>query len=781
MSAEPCLFEPDQFASGWSWPLTPSNYQRDLTLSREELKALARWTEYPLMGGSGRQKTVLALHRLRQPIADVLAVTGAQKVAWRGTMRLLLEEMHHRQMPFWAWTVDEWVASTYVSNPRAAKWSRVATDCRQHFLAVGYFLCGFRQFHEIGKLNRKSFIRKVFGPSYLNDAVEPIMSTLTQWGYQPKRLRPQVPEALAAILLFNRSPHLTDITLATLESLYFNNWVPAYIDDDLYLISRVLAEQGIIQQPLPLEKHIAKHEDAAGQTGDITQEWLDWCQRWEATTTLTPISRAGAYHDLLKAGRWLAQKYPEITSPEQWTRDVAIEYVAAVDRMLVGEYVSGRGLHPNQIGKPLTPNTKRGCLSTMRTFFRDCQSWGWMTTRFDPLRCFATPRSIRARIGPNPRVIADDIWAKLLWAGLNLTEEDLPLCVARDGAGKLRRRAWWYPLEMVKALATTWLFGGLRADEICRLRVGCIRWQWPDGLLPDFNTNPATDAICLLDIPTNKTNTAFTKPVDRNLGEAVEMWERVRPDQPPALDPKTGEVVDYLFSYRAYKLRTSYLNRTLIPMLCRKAGVPREDARGPITSHRARSTIASQLFNSKEPMSLFELQAWLGHRSPDTTQYYTKVTPTRLAKAYQDAGYFERNLRTIEVLIDQEAIRSGAAALGEPWRFYDLGHGYCTYDFFDQCPHRMACAKCAFYCPKDSSQAQLLEAKSNLQRMLQEIPLTNEERAAVDDGLTAIEKLSQQLMDVPTPAGPTPRQLAEEKGLVIPLLPSVRERGNGKV
>ena len=36
------------------------------------------------------------------------------------------------------------------------------------------------------------------------------------------------------------------------------------------------------------------------------------------------------------------------------------------------------------------------------------------------------PRSIAALIGPDPRVIADEIWAKLMWAGLNLTRDDLP-------------------------------------------------------------------------------------------------------------------------------------------------------------------------------------------------------------------------------------------------------------------------------------------------------------------------------------------------------------------
>ena len=131
--------------------------------------------------------------------------------------------------------------------------------------------------------------------------------------------------------------------------------------------------------------------------------------------------------------------------------------------------------------------------------------------------------------------------------------------------------------------------------------------------------------------------------------------------------------------------------------------MPREDARGRITSHRARSTIASQLYNAKEPMTLFELQAWLGHRSPQSTQHYTQITPTRLAQAYADAGYFGRNVRTVEVLIDRETVQNGAAASGTPWQYFDLGHGYCTYNFFEQCPHRMACARCDFYLPKAST------------------------------------------------------------------------------
>ncbi len=132
----------------------------------------------------------------------------------------------------------------------------------------------------------------------------------------------------------------------------------------------------------------------------------------------------------------------------------------------------------------------------------------------------------------------------------------------------------------------------------------------------------------------------------------------------------------------------------------------------------------------------------------------------------------------VEVLIDQDVVTSGAAADGVPWKFYDLGHGYCTYEFFEQCPHRMACAKCAFYRPKGSSQAQLLEGKANLLRMRQDMPLSEEERAAVEDGITALEKLCQQLAEVPTPAGPTPSQLMTGNQGVQTLIPVERVRRN---
>ena len=305
--------------------------------------------------------------------------------------------------------------------------------------------------------------------------------------------------------------------------------------------------------------------------------------------------------------------------------------------------------------EPVSPRTKAHNLMATRVFFRDCQEWEWIPRRFDPNRALALPRSIAALIGTNPRVIADEVWAKLLWAGLNLDPADLPGNSADT----------FYPMELIRAVTLTWLFSGLRSDEISRLRVGCIRWQH-DGLpIPgDSREILAEDAVCLLDVPVHKTGTAFTKPVDPIVGQAIEAWQALRPSQPKRLDRKTGEHVDMLFSVRAQPVAKDYINHTIIPALCGKAGVPTADVRGNITSHRARSTIASQLYNAKEPMTLFELQAWLGHRTPNTTQHYAKITPNTLSKAYSEAGYFARNVRTIEVLVDRDAVTSGAAAAG---------------------------------------------------------------------------------------------------------------------
>ena len=90
-----------------------------------------------------------------------------------------------------------------------------------------------------------------------------------------------------------------------------------------------------------------------------------------------------------------------------------------------------------------------------RAFFSDCHEWEWFPRRFDPNRSLQLPVSVKSLIGPDPRIVADDVWAKLVWAGLNLEESDLRLTGSQHH---------FYPLALVRAMTITWLFAGFRCE-----------------------------------------------------------------------------------------------------------------------------------------------------------------------------------------------------------------------------------------------------------------------------------------------------------------------------
>jgi hypothetical protein len=246
----------------------------------------------------------------------------------------------------------------------------------------------------------------------------------------------------------------------------------------------------------------------------------------------------------------------------------------------------------------------------------------------------------------------------------------------------------------------------------------------------------------MLTVPANKTNAGYSKPVHRAMGDAIHECEAVRSSLPQCVDAKTGRRVNYLLMDRGRQLGVNFINLTLIPILCEKAGVPLSDAKGNITSHRARSTIASQLYNAPEPMSLDALKEWLGHGSAESTKWYAALGHTRLAREYLSAEYFERNVAVVNVLLDRDAIVSGAAARGEPYKYVHLGHGYCSNPYWAKCAHRMVCQRCEFYVPLDSARVAALEASEHNLRLLEQIPITESEKRALEADLDTLNRLS---------------------------------------
>ena len=735
----------------WRWPVDLSRYDRSPALQpaeadqiRELLQRFARGaTTWP----SGAHES---LARLLRPLNDTLNVIRARGWTRRGVITLLLRQMDQRATTFWAWDHREWCSILGSDSRTFMQHHKYDDGHRANLLALAYLLGDFKDLQAIGRHIPRSLAVKVFGDDHVTLAVNRVCGELFSWGYGTSLGKREIPNVVCTALLLNRSPILEDLSLDVLVRARAQMGSRTLAVVAVH-VSRALASLGCIEDRLTFERKPRPDLDYGTRTRGVPDEWLRWCERWRHTSTYTPRTRQQNFSPLLMIGRWLAAEHREIVSPADWTREVAASWVAAVDRVHVGQWTATYGQRgSSRMNQPVMPATKASHLAVVRAFFHDCQEWGWIPRRFHPDRAFELPRSVRNLLGPNPRVLADDAWAKLLWAGLNLTSSDVNQAIWAERGD---RHGLFYPLEMVRALAIVWLFAGLRSDEIRRLRVGTVRWQHEDVRIANGDDVLRKENICFLDIPVNKTSPPFTKPVDRPVGEAIESWESVRPIQPELPDRKTGELVDLLFAYRGRTLGSTYLNKTLIPLLCRKAGVSLQDARGDITSHRARSTIASMLANAKEPVGLFDLMQWLGHRSPNSTLQYLKSSPTKLARVFARADYFQRNLRSIEVLVPRTQ-----AAPTQPWR-YDLGHGYCRYEFFAQCPHRLACARCDYYEPKDSQEVLILEAEGNLVRLRQDLLLTDEEREAIDGDVAAFQRLRTNRWDTATPAGPTPQEL----------------------
>ncbi len=344
--------------------------------------------------------------------------------------------------------------------------------------------------------------------------------------------------------------------------------------------------------------------------------WADWVERWHATSTLTPKVRA-IFRDPAGQGRALAGR--------RASRDHRAGPVDPADLRGLGRRRRPDGrrrLHPahatacaGRVGEPLIARAPRPAYlaGRPRRSSATARNGSGSPRRFDPAHGAGHAAQHRARCRPRP---ARDRRRRLGQAAVGRAATWSPTtCPTRGG-----RR--YYPLELhprdhpdlaVRRAAQ-------RRDRPAAGRLHPLATRRASPIARRHRPRSlAQDAVCLLDVPTHKTGTAFTKPVDPPGGPGHRgLAGASGPTSPQVLDRKTSERVRLAvrLSARTRIAQALHQQPRHPRRSARKAGVPTADVRGNITSHRARSTIASQLYNAKEPMTLFELQAWLGHRSP---------------------------------------------------------------------------------------------------------------------------------------------------------------------
>lgn len=692
-----------------SWcPFDMTAYRLERSLTSSERTALAS-----SHSRSGLLRMKLAPDLIR-PLMDIAAGSGCgSKIAGLVIARLL-REMHATGMPCWCWPQERWLTL----------WREVR-EGRPLMAAFAWHLADLHDPLSLPDIRKPAlYASAIFGRAFYHQELDRLTDTLTSLGYAPASQKNHVSGILATLMIMNRDPRLETFTpdLLWRAQSGTDKGISRYVGR----VSHALAALGIFSVPMRMRNYTKWYEKPVE---GIDPAWVRWCRRWRETSVLRPRSRESLYSFILRCGLWLAREHPAVREPADWTMETCASFIAAIGRLHVDELQLGteRGTRKSvRSGEPMMPHSRANFIYSLRRFMIDYEFWGWGRLHFSPARHLSTPDTPLFRRGVNPRVNDDPVWLKLIWASLNLRQADLLTEIH-------------YPLAMLQAMAVIWTHAGIRKSELLRLTTGCIMPQADEIVKDDGSVIPA-GTLCYLHIPAGKTSKAFVKPVAAVVKKYVDIWLDERPaDQAMLADERTGEKVRLLFQYRGKPAGSAMLNRTVIPMLCARAGVPAEDSGGAITSHRGRASAVTALASVPQGMSLYELMQWTGHSTPQSTMHYIRIRPTQLAASFVKA---DRVAHMISVLIDHDP---EAASLTGPATYYDLGDSYCTNPFWSSCQHRMACIGCDFNLLKDSTRGLILESKASVRRYLEEVPLTPDERAIAEKDAEKIEQALKRL------------------------------------
>jgi hypothetical protein len=203
----------------------------------------------------------------------------------------------------------------------------------------------------------------------------------------------------------------------------------------------------------------------------------------------------------------------------------------------------------------------------------------------------------------------------------------------------------------------------------------------------------------------------------------------------------------------------TFLNRRLIPLLCRKAGVDPHDAEGAYTAHRGRSARISMLHACG--LELEDLAAYAIHKNTQTIKKYARRNPIHLHRRVAQADTLST---VIEGLYDPEA-----AAQGAPSVRWFLGYDadgtpqFCGLPAHHTCPHRMDCSRCGLFI--GGERAKLVHDDSSLLRVTAEVPMTDVQRLLNAGQREAAARALAAAKDVPPPVPPSVAFLTNPAGL----------------
>ncbi len=340
--------------------------------------------------------------------------------------------------------------------------------------------------------------------------------------------------------------------------------------------------------------------------------------------SLRPASVTSADGTLRRFAGFLTVNHPEIVG----LVDVERAHIEAFKRYLP--------TRPGKSGRPpLSEQTIRMTLGTLRTFFERVSEWDYPDA---PTRVLIFSGDLPTPDEPLPKFLSDVDAAKLMRAAAD--------------ADPTRRL-------VIEMLART----GLRVGEFCGLTADAVvlinRRHW-------------------LRVPIGKLHNDRYVPLHPQLVELLEAHQTGRSDD-----------IDRLIIWNGGPLNRHQITR-MLNRVAKTAGI------GHVHPHQLRHTLATQAIN--RGMSLEAIAAMLGHKTLRMTLVYARVADQTVADAYDAVSDQVDALYTKPAGLRTNGTGSaGMARLAAEYHQRMLGNGYCNRPTQLDCQFESICESCAYY------------------------------------------------------------------------------------
>ncbi|MDA8266386.1 MAG: tyrosine-type recombinase/integrase [Actinomycetota bacterium] len=342
-------------------------------------------------------------------------------------------------------------------------------------------------------------------------------------------------------------------------------------------------------------------------------------------------------------GEFLTERFPEVTSLRKIERRHIEAYLAwSATRTC-------RGSHDST--KTVGPFVPAHAAITLRNFFDDITAWGWAEA---PKRRIVFATDIPRQPTMLPRALPPDV-DRALMAAVN----DLDDPFARAAITILRHT-------------------GLRRGELLDLELDCIMDFGPSGTW--------------LRVPLGKLNDERAVPLDAVALDALAGWMAQRSPQRSLPHPRDGRLCDFVFVERGQRLGPTRIQLGLAKAVeaCSLSGSDGQPLR--VVAHQLRHTWATELVNAG--MSLQALMTLLGHRTPEMTMRYARLSSPTLRAAYDQAvGKVARRIPVAPA--GRPAVPDRVSWLAAEMLKTRVAHGYCARELAaEACPYANVCETC---------------------------------------------------------------------------------------